>query len=375
MFSILLIAFVVTALGNGEEREGVAFIIGKRIAFLAIAPTEKYIDMDATFHLVSGKDSYKFEFKFRFSDFQFTASVSVNETRQLTSPDSGIECKKLLLEITLLEPQVVLLSLCCPRKLVFWKYLCVQTPKMNSISEMRWKFDNIYRKRLKVMAASVAGEGSSEIILKTGNVEQILNSTITTNVKNSLEIQESLQGEVSPESNGCVSFHFREDSVCDVRRDDDCKVLAEIITKDVAKYGFGQQRWLYLLTLLPVGFIILAYLYPKGYFKPCVPYCLGHRSSSPECEGTHSNSAYSSFEGLQSTDLPRPQEPAFPHGSLPSADRESRESINSDYFRMSDLARSPEAPAAGDCEGDADYSRLQHITRVPVLEGHYDSCL
>ncbi|XP_063608715.1 uncharacterized protein LOC134782934 [Penaeus indicus] len=378
MFSILLIALVVAALGNEEESEG------KRIAFLLISQ-DKYMDMNATFHLVSGNVSYTFEFRFLFSDYNFTASVSVNdsvhESRQLASLKSKIKHSNLLLEITLLKRYGYLLSLSNPLELLSQKHLfVVNNTEINSINEMGWKFVRIGKRlwsNLKRLAVSVAGEVSSERILKIDNdVERILNSTWTTKVNRSFEIRESRQGKVSSKSTGCVSFYFGEDCVCNVSVNDDCKVPQEIFPEDVeaksdAEHGFCQQEWLYyLLALFLVGTIILAYLCPKGYFKPCAPYCSGHRSN----EETHSNPAYSST-GFQSTDLPRRQEPAFPHGSLPRADGTSRESVNSEYFQMSDLARSPEAPAAGDCEGDANYSRLQHITKVPVLEGHYDSCL
>ncbi|XP_037794890.1 uncharacterized protein LOC119590174 [Penaeus monodon] len=368
MFSILLIAFVAASLGKKEE--------GQRIAFLAMTPPEKSTDICATFHLLSGDNtSYIFEFKFLFSDLSFTASVSVNESIRWE-----FEHGNLLLEIIRLKPHGFLLSFGYPRHLLSRKDVFVETEtEMNSIYETRWIFNRLGTSPgewMRVMAVSVAGE---EISLKIGNGdEQTLNSTRKTNVNVGLEIKESLQGEVSSESKACVSFHFRKDDNCDIRRDDECKVLAEIFPKNgedesVPKCGFWQHHWLYLLTLLSFGTVILAYLCPKDYIKPCVPYSSRHHSSLPECEGTHSNSAAHSLESLQSTNLPRPEDLAFPHGSLPHADGTSRESINSEYFTMSDLARSPEAQAAGDCEGDAAYSHLQHITAVPVGEGNYDT--
>nr|XP_027220656.1 uncharacterized protein LOC113812930 [Penaeus vannamei] len=357
MFSILLVAFVVAALG--KEKGGI------RVAFLAMAPTIKSNDMKATFHLMSADNtSCSFEFKFLFSDGVVKVSVLMNERRKL--PSLELKIKNLLFEIVQLKPNGFLLSLDYPYGLLSRKDVFVETEtEMNSISGTSWKFEKLgsgHGEWVKVMAVSVAGEAIS---LKIGSDdERTLNTTQPTKVSGSFEIKESLQGEGASKSNSCASFHFRNDGVCDFRKSDVCEALYEIFPKNDEirpKDGFWRQNWHCLLILL-----FFAYLCFKGYCKSCVPCSSCHRTSSPKSEGTHSIPSQPSFTSHQNTNLARPQV------SLPRSDATSRESINSEYFRMSDLAKSPETPAAGDCRNDGDYSRLQHITAVPILEGHYD---
>ncbi|XP_042866857.1 uncharacterized protein LOC122249791 [Penaeus japonicus] len=379
VFSILLMASFVAAVGGAREEAG-------RLAFLAMVLKKNTGDMRAMFHAVSENEtSYRFEFRFLFTDRSASVSVKENEAIILTS-ESTLEDRPLLLEITQPTSRGFFVSLRYPSNaLEGWSIFVETETEIQPISETEWTFDGIrsrFGEWLRAMVVSGAGE---EISVETGNgTERKLNSTGKVKVDQHLAIRDSLQSEGSSSASKCVSFHFRNDDVCEVKEEEDCKALDELTPcsvggNDEIEKGFWQQQvWICLSVLFSLAILLLALLFFKGHLKPC----------SPPAEDINS---YASFVSLPNINFNPSQgqwqarveqggrapahETPLTRGSLLHSDAEngSKESVNSEYFRIkSEVAASPEAPTADDCSDDAVYSHLVRLTTVPFLDGIYE---